>query len=281
MTLNHCDAELARCDREIAEAEGHLRAGNPNIQGALRGMIDWRGEKRLIAQEAAVTLTYPIVRNKSLACVSVQSEDHMTLDDKRNRKGERNMHFSIDSDNNITALGATPAEPGDRDIFSSQKQLASLAAAWPISRLVEIHNSYAGVPPLGDLKPVNKFENKTKAVARIWTACQVLAAAQPPETKEAAKEPSVSALAPKDAAKARKARSATTADGNGAGGGKKAEIVAMLKRPGGATLREIMKAAGWQAHSVRGFIAGAVKKRGYQVKSSKPEDGERTYAIVG
>ncbi len=34
---------------------------------------------------------------------------------------------------------------------------------------------------------------------------------------------------------------------------------------------------GWQKHTVRGFMAGAMKKAGYTVESFKPEGGERTY----
>ena len=41
-----------------------------------------------------------------------------------------------------------------------------------------------------------------------------------------------------------------------------------------------MKATGWQAHSVRGFLSGTVgKKLGLTVTSTKVEDGERTYSI--
>jgi hypothetical protein len=51
----------------------------------------------------------------------------------------------------------------------------------------------------------------------------------------------------------------------------------MLQRKNGATLAEIMDKMGWQGHTVRGFMAGAMKKAGYQVESFKPEGGERTY----
>jgi hypothetical protein len=61
---------------------------------------------------------------------------------------------------------------------------------------------------------------------------------------------------------------------------KAAKILDLLKRPGGVTLKEIMKATGWQAHSVRGFLSGTVgKKKGTPVESSKKGDGERTYKI--
>ena len=55
----------------------------------------------------------------------------------------------------------------------------------------------------------------------------------------------------------------------------------MLKRPAGATLDQIIKATGWQPHTVRGFFAGALKKRlGIEVTSEKREDGTRLYRIT-
>jgi Protein of unknown function (DUF3489) len=62
---------------------------------------------------------------------------------------------------------------------------------------------------------------------------------------------------------------------------KQAKVIAMLKRPSGATVDQIMKATGWQPHTVRGFFAGALKKRlGIEVTSEKREDGARVYRIV-
>jgi hypothetical protein len=62
-------------------------------------------------------------------------------------------------------------------------------------------------------------------------------------------------------------------------GSKTAQVVALLKRENGATLAEIMEKMGWLKHTVRGFMAGAMKKAGYTVESFKPEGGERTYRI--
>jgi hypothetical protein len=62
-------------------------------------------------------------------------------------------------------------------------------------------------------------------------------------------------------------------------GSKTAQVVALLQRKNGATLVEIMEKMGWQKHTVRGFMAGAMKKAGYTVESFKPEGGERTYRI--
>lgn len=53
----------------------------------------------------------------------------------------------------------------------------------------------------------------------------------------------------------------------------------MLQREQGATISEIMTTMAWQKHTVRGFMAGAMKKAGYQVESFTPEGGERTYRI--
>jgi hypothetical protein len=62
-------------------------------------------------------------------------------------------------------------------------------------------------------------------------------------------------------------------------GSKTATVIALLQRPNGATLEEIMSQMGWQKHTVRGFMAGAMKKAGHTVESFKSEKGERTYRI--
>jgi hypothetical protein len=62
-------------------------------------------------------------------------------------------------------------------------------------------------------------------------------------------------------------------------GSKTARVVELLKRESGATLEEIMQQMGWQKHTVRGFMAGAMKKAGYAVESFKSEKGERSYRI--
>jgi hypothetical protein len=55
----------------------------------------------------------------------------------------------------------------------------------------------------------------------------------------------------------------------------------MLKSPAGATIDVMMKATGWQQHSVRGFLAGVVRKRLKLKLGSKKVDGERVYRITG
>src|ERR1039457_1207209 len=65
-------------------------------------------------------------------------------------------------------------------------------------------------------------------------------------------------------------------------GSKTAKVLDLLKRPDGATLKELMKLTGWQNHSLRGSLSGTVgKKRGLAVTSTKGEDGERSYSVKG
>jgi hypothetical protein len=54
----------------------------------------------------------------------------------------------------------------------------------------------------------------------------------------------------------------------------------LLKRPQGASLKELLKATGWQPHSIRGFLSGTVgRKMGLKISSIKAESGERRYAV--
>ena len=56
-------------------------------------------------------------------------------------------------------------------------------------------------------------------------------------------------------------------------------VIGMLRSTKGATIEALSKASGWQAHSVRGAISGAIKKKfGLTVKSTKA-DGVRTYRV--
>lgn len=60
---------------------------------------------------------------------------------------------------------------------------------------------------------------------------------------------------------------------------KQAQIIEMLKRPEGATVKQICEATEWQAHTVRGALSGTLKKKlGFAITSTKHE-GERIYKI--
>lgn len=61
---------------------------------------------------------------------------------------------------------------------------------------------------------------------------------------------------------------------------KQAQLIAMLRRPKGATIAQVVEATGWQPHTVRGAIAGALKKKlGLNVTSEKVEGRGRVYRI--
>jgi len=199
--------------------------------------------------------------------------------------------FTIDTDNNITAHAtpeeATAATTTPFDSFSSPQEFAELAKSWPAERLLAIWSSLPGV------QPIQKFKNHKAAASRIWERIQGLGAPAHPQPEQAAKQKAErkakgGAQAAKGAPAKGKAAKKTTAAKKAAkvpeataprAGSKTAQVVVMLQRKGGATLAEIMKTMNWQKHTVRGFMAGAMKKAGHAVESFKPEGGERTYRI--
>jgi hypothetical protein len=200
--------------------------------------------------------------------------------------------FTIDSENNITVFDsveeAAAGTAAPFDSFSTEKELAALIIQWPAERVVATWNSLAGV------SPVKRLKSASSAASRIWERIQSLGEqatkpAKPKATKKAkggarvpkgapAKgKPTKKATAVENAPKAKK--SAKTQEPVGPReGSKTAQVVAMLHRKNGATLAEIMEKMGWQGHTVRGFMAGAMKKAGYTVESFKSEKG-RTYRI--
>jgi len=61
---------------------------------------------------------------------------------------------------------------------------------------------------------------------------------------------------------------------------KKAVVIALMKRPKGVTLAEIIEASGWQRHTVRGFVSILGSKGEQKIESSKKAAGERSYCIA-
>jgi hypothetical protein len=167
---------------------------------------------------------------------------------------------------------------------------AQLAGAWPAERLLAIWNSLAGV------KQVKSFQSAKAGVSRIWERIQGLGEPEKPKTgrkskasapaaksapakaKSAKKSNAVKAAKNTPQSKAKKAATAETYGGPREGS-KTAQVIAMLQRKNGASLAEIMQKMGWQKHTVRGFMAGAMKKAGYTVESFRSDKGERTYRI--
>ena len=171
--------------------------------------------------------------------------------------------FTLDAENDITAFTSRKEvrHPGPKvETFCSEPELAAVLEKSPVARLVEIWSGLPGV------KPVRKFTSRAVAARRIWAAIQHLQPVGPPTRTVALKGVRARAAA----------RKVTRAPES-----KATLVVALLRDPKGATLQRIMRATGWQAHSVRGFIAGHVKKKlGLKVQSFK-RDGERVYALKG
>jgi hypothetical protein len=183
--------------------------------------------------------------------------------------------FTIDTENNIAAHAAVPTNLDNLQAFATEKELAKLAAEWPGARLVEVWNSFAGVAPFTELKPVKKFTNRKAAVSRIWAAVQRLSADGAEPAPDVAPTKGKPKKSPAKAPRRAHAKKGATERSN-----KKVEVIAMMKRAKGATLAEIMETTGWQAHTVRGFVSILGSKGGEKVESSKNAAGERSYHIA-
>jgi Protein of unknown function (DUF3489) len=164
--------------------------------------------------------------------------------------------FAIDSNDKIIILAsADEAQSGIVDRFQSARQFQTLTQGWSGSRLVGIWNQLPG------RKPVNTFTDRKTAVARIWNAIQTL--------------DSAACSSKSDDMKSLRAQAGTLRERST----KTARIIALLEQPAGCSLQSLMRATGWQAHSVRGFLSGQLRKKlGLRVKSFQ-RDGERVYAL--
>jgi hypothetical protein len=140
------------------------------------------------------------------------------------------------------------------------------------------------------LSRTRRFAMTSNTEEQTKTEASALARAPEAPTKAnvAPRKPRIAQSKPKSGKRATPAkgrakapRVANRAKAKGAReGSKTAKVLDLLKRPGGATLKELMKATGWQPHSVRGFLSGTIgKKMGRAVNSTKAEDGERSYSI--
>lgn len=91
--------------------------------------------------------------------------------------------FTIDPDNNITALLEVSADTCPECAFSSEKELSQLTVDWPMARLTDVWNGFAGVAPFDDLKAVKKFTSRKAAFSRIWQAVARLSPDRAPQRR--------------------------------------------------------------------------------------------------
>jgi hypothetical protein len=129
--------------------------------------------------------------------------------------------------------------------------------------LVEIWNNLPGVRKIG------KFTDRETGVRRIWRAIEQLEPHVAPRAATGGDRTGSRGRAASQSGEPAVARADTKA----------ARVIALLKQPAGATLKEIMALTRWQPHSVRGFITAHVRqKMNYRVQSFK-RGGERVYRI--
>lgn len=158
--------------------------------------------------------------------------------------------FRITQRNTIVRQRSGEKRPVNSDShFASESELITLTSDWPSRRLVEIWNKLAGVTP------VLRFTSRRRAAIRIWREINT----------QHAPQKAIRQLPQNDAPPAQQTKGE--------------HILALLIRPSGANLAEIIAATGWQPHSVRGFISAQIGKRmGYVVQSFE-KGGMRVYRI--
>jgi Protein of unknown function (DUF3489) len=99
-------------------------------------------------------------------------------------------------------------------------------------------------------------------------------------SKSAKKRPAASSTTRVSASKSSQQPTADPKSKRAEPGSKQSRVIAMLRSPTGTTIASMMEATGWQQHSVRGFLAGVVRKRLKLKLGSKKVDGTRVYRVA-
>jgi hypothetical protein len=152
------------------------------------------------------------------------------------------MRIYIIGNDGITLCRAAPATVNDGEIaVTSQEELN--AAPLSGKRLLALWNALPGA------EKRRKVGDREALIDQLWAAIEALPDPEP------------------------------QSDANRAS--KQDEVIAMLRRPQGATVEEVASATGWQGHTVRGVFSGTLKKKlGLTIASAK-EDRGRVYRIDG
>jgi hypothetical protein len=150
------------------------------------------------------------------------------------------MRIYIIGNDGITLCREVPTTVSEGEIaVASKKELH--AAPLSGNRLLALWNALPGV------EKRRKVGDRETLIDQLWAAIEAL---PDPEPQSDAKRPS-----------------------------KQDEVIAMLRRPEGATVDDVAKATGWQRHTVRGVFSGTLKKKlGLTIASAKEERG-RVYRI--
>lgn len=148
----------------------------------------------------------------------------------------------------LVTLGTTPDPlPGDALPVRSRDDL--LAAPLSLATLTALYRARP------EARPDRRFKTRAQAAEALWDLLQ-----PEPETATLASDGGPAEVAAPPI--------------------KQALLISLLRREGGATLEELAAATGWQKHSVRGALAGALKRRlGLTILSERTDAG-RTYRIA-
>jgi hypothetical protein len=183
---------------------------------------------------AVVPIDAPAVRNNRAtrvdsACLVAAQERSMESAPDAQRPGAKETHlmnrFAVNVRGAARKLTTEERAAHDEIVFATEPEFAQAAVSWPQARLTAVWNALPEVPP------VTRFSDRRTAVSRIWKKLHTL--------------PEPAATAPPPAPRA----------------GKTAQLLALLRRPQGATLAELRELTGWQAHSLRGFLSGVVRRK--------------------
>ena len=168
------------------------------------------------------------------------------------KAGEKEHHkmktYHLDANNRIKLIEAGKHRNRDGQ-FCSEEQWVKMAADLPMARLVAIWNHLPGVTK------VERFTSRAKAIQRIWNV--LITGIRPVAQRKPVRQPP-----------------------GGTRESKKEQLLALLRQPDGVSLDSLVSATGWQKHSIRGFLSGAVRRTmGLKLVSSKDTSGTRVYRI--
>jgi hypothetical protein len=184
------------------------------------------------------------------------------------------------SDSQLVVLSAACQRP-DRSVYPLTAKLPGGAAAKVLSSLLK-----KGLVREVQAKREDTVWREDKKRGRLTlhatpAAFQALGIEQDDAAAQSESEADAPGEARPGSRQKRKAGKSKQKPSRGRANSKQAQLIEMLKRPEGATIDEIAKKLDWQAHTVRGALAGALKKRlGLNVASEKDEKRGRIYRIA-